>query len=86
MRLRGGAAGSSKSNGTGGVTGSKLPKGTEPNQEHNNAGLSYKNILQGKAAATAASSSQTHNNPNPYIVEQANYVPELEIDIPETNE
>lgn len=71
--LRGGAAGSSKSNTTCGTTGSSLPKGTEPNQEHIKGGL-YKNILQGEPTTTAKT-TQTLNIHNPYIVDEVNYVP-----------
>lgn len=68
LRLRGKAAGSSKSKGAGGVVGSSLPKGTELNKEHINGGLSFKDILQGEPT-TIANPEQTHNTPHPYIVE-----------------
>lgn len=47
--------------------------------------ISFKNILQGKNAATTTP-KQVRMEPRPYIVEQLNYTPELNIDIPEIDE
>lgn len=85
MILRGRAARSSKLKGARGVVGSSLPKGTELNQEHINGGLSFKGILQGKPTTTT-NLEQTQNIPSIFIVEQLNHVPELIIDLPETND
>lgn len=52
LQLRGGAARSSTTKGIVGGAGPSLSKGTEPNQEHINGGISYKNILHGKSSTS----------------------------------
>lgn len=81
MRLRGGSPRTRNSKGIGGVSGSIIPKGTKSNQGKVNGGFSYIDILKGKFVASTTP-YQTHNIPNPYIVEQVSQIPVMTIDLP----
>lgn len=85
LKLRGGAATSSKINSAGGGIGSSTSKSTESKQKQKNESLSFKNIIQGKNTVTTPS-NPTGFVSNPYIVEQLNYTPELNIDTLEIDE
>jgi len=84
VRLWGGTRGPNNSKGTGGVSVSSLPKGTKSNQGQVN-GFLFKNILKGKNFASTTP-NQTHNIPNPYIVEQLNQILTMNVDLLETND
>lgn len=86
MRLRGGTTVAyNKTKQIGGCIESSSTKNIETQQKHKIAGLSFKNILQGKNTPTMTR-KQVGIEPSPYIMEQLNYTPELNIDIPEIDE
>ena len=85
LRLCGGAATTNEKNNVEGGYGSSTLKNTEAKQKQKHGGDSFKNILQGKRPDTKLT-KPVGSSPSPYIREQLNSIPELEIDNTKTYE